>query len=229
MSDIQEKANLGDKINSFIQINRKGIFICLGAMVLLLAGFIGTLTIRNIIRDKNIVQVEELNRRYEELRFDITEESRAEDVAALLAELNGFGARKSGYAGARARVIAAKIHSDKKEWAEAQLAWIEAAKAAAKAGVKTYLEPVSFFNAARAAEEQGNAEEAVSLYSQCLARAESFPQAAWAQFSIGRIEESRNNREAALEAYRAVVSNWPSDELWVNLAQNKIVALQPAQ
>jgi tetratricopeptide (TPR) repeat protein len=223
MPDIQEKTNLGDRINNFIQVNRKGIFICLGAVALLLAGFIAALGIRNLIQTKAIVRVEELNRRYEELRFDITEESKAEDVAALLADLNGFGAKKSGYPGARARIITAKIHSDKKEWAEALLAWT----GAAKAGAGTYLEPLSFFNAARAAEEQGNTEEALSLYSQCLARAESFPQAAWAQFSIGRIEESRNNREAALEAYRTVISKWPGDELWVNLAQNKIAVLQP--
>jgi tetratricopeptide (TPR) repeat protein len=225
MSNIQEKINLGDKINDFIQKNRKGIFICLGAIVLLVVLFIGILTIRNVIYTKAIVRVEELNRRYEELRFDITEESKTEEVAALLADLNDFGAKKSGYPGTRARVIIAKIHSDKKEWVEAQQAWIDAAKA----GAGTYLEPVSFFNAARAAEEQGSTEEALSFYSQCLARAESFPQAAWAQFSIGRIEESRNNREAALEAYRTVISKWPSDELWVNLAQNKIAVLQPAQ
>jgi tetratricopeptide (TPR) repeat protein len=223
MSDIQEKTNLGDKINDFIQRNRKVIFICLGAAVLFVVLFIGILTIRNVIHTKAIVQVEELNRRYEELRFDITAESRAEDAAALLAELKDFGEKKSGYAGARARVITAKIHSDKKEWAEALPAWIDAART----GAGTYLEPIAFFNAARAAEELGNMEEAVSLYSQCLARAESFSQAAWAQFSIGRIEESQNNREAALEAYRTVVSKWPNDELWVNLAQNKIAVLQP--
>ncbi|MDR0998357.1 MAG: tetratricopeptide repeat protein [Treponema sp.] len=222
MSDIQEKTSLGDNINDFIQKNRKGIFIFLGAAVLLLAVFIGTLGIRNVIRNKAIVRVEELSRRYEELRFDIAEESRAEDVAALLAELEDFGA--GGYAGARARVITAKIHSDKKNWAEAQSAWT----GAAKAGAGMYLEPMSFFNAARAAEELGNKEDAVSLYSQCLARSGSFPQAAWAQFSIGRIEESRNNREAALEAYRTVVSKWPSDELWVDFAQNRIAVLQPA-
>jgi tetratricopeptide (TPR) repeat protein len=225
MSDIPEKTNFGDKINDFIQKKRKGILICLGATVFLVALFIGILTIRNAIHTKAIVRVEELNRRYEELRFDITEESKAEDVDALLADLNGFGEKRSGYAGTRARVIIAKIHSDKKEWVEAQRAWTDAAKA----GAGTYLEPVSFFNAARAAEEQGNTEEALLLYSQCLARAESFPQAARAQFSVGRIEESRNNREAALEAYRTVVSKWPADELWVNLAQNKIAVLQPAQ
>jgi tetratricopeptide (TPR) repeat protein len=223
MSDIQEKTSLGDNINAFIQKNRKGIFIFLGAAVLLLAAFIGTLGVRNVIRNKAIIRVEELGRRYEELRFDITEESKAEDVAALLAELEDFGARNSGYAGARARVTAAKIHSDKKDWAEAQRAWVDAAKA----GTGMYFEPMSLFNAARAAEELGNKEEAVSLYSQCLVRAEAFPQAAWAQFSIGRIEESRNNREAALEAYRTVVSKWPSDELWVDLAQNRIAVLQP--
>jgi tetratricopeptide (TPR) repeat protein len=225
MSNIQEKTNIGDKINDFIQRNRKGIFICLGAIVLLLAGFIGTLSIRNVIRDKAIVRVEELSRRYEELRFDITAESKAEDVSVLLAELKDFGAKRSGYAGARARVIVAKIHSDKKEWVEAQEAWVDAAKA----GAGTYLEPMSFFNAARVAEEQGSMEEAVSFYSQCLARAESFPRAVLAQFSIGRIEEFLNNQEAALEAYREVVSKWPNDMLWVDLAQNRIAVLQPAQ
>jgi tetratricopeptide (TPR) repeat protein len=224
MSDIEE-INLNDKINNFIQNNRKGIFVCLGAIVLLLAGFIGALAIRDLVREKAIVRLEELNQRYEELRFDITAESNTEDVSALLADLNDFGARKSGYPGAYARVITAKIHSDKKEWAEAQQAWADAAKV----GAKTYLEPMSFFNAARAAEEQGNIEDAISLYSQCLARAENFPQAARAQFSVGRLEETRNNRETALEAYRTVVSKWPGDELWVNLAQSRIVILQPVQ
>jgi tetratricopeptide (TPR) repeat protein len=222
MSDIEE-INLNDKINNFIQNNRKGIFICLGAIVLLLAGFIGALAIRDVVLEKAIVRLEELNQRYEELRFDIS--SNTEDVSALLKDLNSFGARKSGYPGAYARVITAKIHSDKKEWAEAQQAWTDAARA----GAKTYLEPTSFFNAARAAEEQGNIEDAVSLYSQCLTHAENFPQAARAQFSVGRLEETRNNRETALEAYRTVVNKWPDDELWVNLAQSRIAILQPAQ
>jgi tetratricopeptide (TPR) repeat protein len=224
MSDIREEINLGDKINNFIQKNRKGIFICLGAAVLLVAGFIGSLAIRNMIREKALSQVEEYSRRYEELRFDIAEASRAEDVAALLAELGSFAAKKSGYPGARAWALVAGIHSDKKEWAESRQAWTNVAKAAAK----TYLEPVAFFNAARAAEEQGDVEAAISLYSECLARSDSFPQAAGAQFSIGRLEESRNNQEAALEAYRTVVSKWPANELWTSLAQTRLVVLQIA-
>jgi tetratricopeptide (TPR) repeat protein len=110
---------------------------------------------------------------------------------------------------------------EKKDWSAAQKAW----SAAAKSGAKTYMVPVSLCNAAVAAEEQGDIQGAVDFYTQSIAFGETFPTASRAQFQIGRLEEERNNKDAALQAYREVINKWPDDQLWTNLAQSRIIAL----
>ena len=217
-----EKQDMNDGINEFVRKYRKPIGIVLGAIVLLLAGIVASLSLVDVSRKKAISAAEEFNRRYEALRFNIAEESSAADVEALLAELNAFAKKTSGYAGGRAWLIIAGIHADKKEWAEAEQAWAGAAKAAAK----TYLAPIAYFNAAVAAEEQGKNAEAIELYNQAIAHPAVFPAAPRAQFAVGRLKESLQDREAALEAYRAVIALWPSDTVWTGLAHSRIIALE---
>jgi len=53
-----------------------------------------------------------------------------------------------------------------------------------------------------------------------------FPAAPRAQFSVGRLRESLNEDEKAIEAYRAVISSWPNDQVWTNLARSRIIALE---
>ncbi|GHV45153.1 hypothetical protein AGMMS49546_30350 [Spirochaetia bacterium] len=217
-----EKLSLSEEINAFILKNRKGILICFGVLVVALGGFIGGIAIKGAVQNKTLSTVEGFNSRYEELRWDISEGTKTEEAAALLEELSAFAQKTSGYAGGRAWAIIAGIRGSQKNWPEAEQAWSSAAKAASK----TYLAPAALFNAAAAAEEQGNAERAIALYTECLAKADLFPAAARAQFSIGRLHESQSNKDAALEAYRTLVNKWPGDPVWTNLAQNRIIALQ---
>jgi tetratricopeptide (TPR) repeat protein len=222
MPETNKENNLNDRINNFLKDNRRKILICLGGLVIILAAFVGTLAIRDKLRERAIGQVEEFTRRYEELRFNITDAANVEAVSALLLDLSAFAPRNSGYPGSRGYALIAGIHGDKNEWAEAEQAWREAAK---KAG-KSYLAPVSLFNAAVAAERQGKIPEAIELYTQCLAFTDSFPSSPRAQFAIGRLEEKQGNRENALEAYRNLRINWPGDTLWRNLAQSRIIGIE---
>ncbi|MDR2177632.1 MAG: tetratricopeptide repeat protein [Treponema sp.] len=216
-----EYNNAGEKIIFLIQNNRRKLFIIFGCAVVLFAVFIGTLVVRSRFTMRDTARVEEFTDRYDALRFTIAEESSAEDVTALLTELSDFASGTSGYAGSRARALIAGIHSDKKEWAEAEQAWREAAKEAGK----SYMTPIALFNAAAAAEEQGKIPEAIALYTECLTVRDLFPSAPRAQFAIGRLEEKRGNKEGALEAYRTLRTNWPNDTMWKNLAQSRIIAL----
>jgi tetratricopeptide (TPR) repeat protein len=222
MPDTHEKVNINEAINEFVRKNRKPIFIVFGVMVLLLAGFIVTLSVMGFVRNKAISRVEEFNLRYEALRFDINEAEKEPETAELLTELTSFAEKTSGHAGGRAWAIIGSIHADKKEWPEAEKAYTSAAKAAAK----TYLAPVSYFNAAAAAEEQGNFGEAVNLYTQSVAHSSMFPAAVRAQFAIGRLQETLENKAAALDAYRGVISGWTSDTVWTNLARSRIILLE---
>jgi tetratricopeptide (TPR) repeat protein len=216
-----EKLSAAELIAAGIQKNRKFIIGGGIAVIILVIGFVAGLAIRDAITTKAISQVEAFNERYEAIRFDINEPSREEEVKALLDELVAYAPKAPGYPAVRSYVLTASIHADRKNWQEAEQAWL----LAAKKGAKTYLAPVSLFNAAVAAEEAGNIEDAIAHYTEALVYADVFPQAAKAQFSIGRLREEQQNKEAAIEAYRAVIEKWPTETTWINLANSRIIAL----
>jgi len=225
----EEAVTVIEAVNDFVQKNRKILFIALIAIIAALATFITVVTVRENLQEKALSQVDEFSRRYEAVRIesysDYTDDpylvSRMGEIAVLLTNIESFAARNSGFAAARAYGLAAGIHWDQGNFDEAERAWLDAAKAAGKA----YLAPVSLYNAAVAAEERGDIEAAIAHYSSALEHGRVFPSAVRAQFSIGRLEESRNRKDAALEAYRNVLNNWPNDPLWPNLAQSRILAL----
>ena len=233
MQNNNQNEKAGDKINDFVQKNRKAIFMILGIIVFLLAGSVVVLSVSDVLRKKAIADVEELSRRYDELRHEIIADSHEGhthddvsvdlDTETLLDDLNVFAKGKSGFAGSKAWSIIAKIHGDRKEWPAAEYAWLNAAKA----GSKTYQGPVSFFNAAVAAEEQGKWEQAIEYYEKSISLPVEFPAAPHAQFSVGRLYEDKlNNFSAAIEAYRLVLIKWPNIPVWVNLANSRIIALE---
>jgi lipopolysaccharide biosynthesis regulator YciM len=222
MSNAHEKISINERINDFFSTHRRKIIICLAGIVVLAAGFIAHSAIDEAFNKQNTAALEEFGRRYETLRFDINEPGREEEVKTLLGDLEKFAKGGRGYAGGRAWSLAAAIHADRKEWAEAGDLWIRAAEAAAD----TYLEPVSLFQAAVAAEWREDTASAIDLYARC-ASSKNFPSAARARFSIGRLEESRNNRDAALEAYRGVAASaYAGETVWINLAQSRIIYLE---
>jgi tetratricopeptide (TPR) repeat protein len=215
---------LSDAIAGFIQKNRRIIIPVIIIALCVLAGSIAGFAVQDALEARAITQVEAFDERYEVLRFDITAPSRGEEVQALLDDLNGFAKSplRQSYPAARAYATAASIQADLKKWTEAKEAWI----AAARKGAKIYLGPVSLFNAAVAAEEEGSLEEAVGYYQEIIGSYKTaFPSAARAQFAIGRLREELQDRAAALEAYRAVIDNWPSETVWTNLANSRIIAL----
>jgi tetratricopeptide (TPR) repeat protein len=219
-----EKAGKDKKINEklvdFIQKNRKFLLAVVLGIVVIFIGLIAGITIRETLQTKAISTVEGLRERYEDLRNEINEASKEEAVQTLVDELKTFVSGNGSYAGAQGYALLGNIYGDKKSWVEAEDAWTNAARKAAK----TYLAPVSLFNAAVAAEERGSIEQAIRLYTECIGYPD-FSAAPRAQFAIGRLEESLNNYEAAITAYQGVVNNWQNDRDWVNLAQSRIISL----
>ena len=214
-----------EKLNDFLQKNRQSIFIVLIAIVAAIAALVIGLTVNEKQKASAFTKVDAFNERYVELYPYIAggegdAASKQEEVISLLDEINAFAAKSSGFAAARSYSLSAEIYKRQENWPVAEKTWVLAAKAAAN----SYIAPISYYNAATAAEEQGNNRGAIDLYKQALGY-EQFPNAARAQFNIGRLEESENNRDAALEAYRNLLAKWPKDELWANLAQSRILVL----
>jgi tetratricopeptide (TPR) repeat protein len=214
------------RIFDIIQKNRKTLIIAFAAVLVILAGFIIGSAIMDKARTKAIGQVIEFEQRYEGLKYFVSRTDaeaieKIPQIFTLLEDLAAFQKRNSGLALARSYYLSGDIHADQKNWAGAEAAWAEAARAAKK----SYLAPLSFFNAAVAAEERGNTQDAIDFHNSALAFGDSFPAAAKSQFSIGRLEESRGNTAGAVEAYRSLLSKWPNDPYWSNLAQSRLVVL----
>ena len=225
--DNEKKSGATEQINSFFQKNRKFIFFGFLAVIVILAGFIIGISVKGKMTEKALSKVDDFSRRYSELNGFAGGNNTAEsvlkqaDIAMLVVEINEFAKKSFGFSAARAYGLSGDILSNQYNWESAETAYLNAAKAAGK----SYFTPVCFFNAAVAAEEQGNIESAVAHYGKSLDFGNSFPAAARAQFSIGRLEEARNNKASALEAYGAVMAKWPGEQLWANLAQNRIILL----
>ena len=226
----KEGQDSSEMIGDFLQRYRIVFFIGLISVLVILAGFITFSIVRGKLLSSALSEVDGFNNRYEALKSYIDSSDadallKQVDLLLLLEEISNFTFKKSGFPAARAWNIAAEIYFAQKNWNKAEEAWVKAANAAPK----TYLAPVSLFNAGTAAEEQENMELAIDYYKKSLENEAIFPSAARSQFSIGRLEESRGDIPAALEAYRNILSKWPGDLIWSNLAQSRILVLTEYQ
>jgi tetratricopeptide (TPR) repeat protein len=236
----KSRENFTQNLSDFIQRNRGSFLVGSIVIVVLLVGFIAVTSIKGSLDKKSLIYVEDFVQRYEDLQAKISEnkakstenadgnkESGEETGGGIEAEIDNFlnevtvfASKHKGYAGSRAYSIVANIYSEKENWIEVKKAW----DSAALLSKGTYFEPVSFYNAAVAAEEQGNIQEAIALYTKAAA-APNFSACSRAQFAIGRLEESQNNKDAAVEMYRDLLNKWPDDQVWSNLAQSRIIFL----
>jgi len=221
----ESDVTMAEKLIEFIQKNRRLLFVGFIAIAVILIGSIVGLAVQERFRANAFMRIDEFEQRYQALRPYIGSEEieaalRQGEITALLEELAVFAARSSGFAAARAHNMRAEIFERQERWQQAEGAWA----AAAHATPASYFAPISLFNAAVAAEERGDLESALSLYARALAH-DYPPVAIRAQFAIGRIHDARNDREAALAAYQNLLSRWPHDPLFSNLAQSRIILL----
>jgi tetratricopeptide (TPR) repeat protein len=221
MQNENRKTDIGEKLIEFIEKYRKAILVSIGILVVLFFGLVIFISLHGVFQKKAITEVEELSARFDELRFSMEDESKTADITILLADLEIFVKNKGGYPGSKAWSMIAQIYSGRKDWQNAKDAWLSATKT----GNKTYLAPISLFNAAVAAEEQGNIDEAIELLEKCISHPFEFPAAPRAQFAIGRLYEKQDNYPAAIEAYRTVLANWQDVPVWQQLARSRITAI----
>jgi len=222
MQNENPKTTIGEKINNFIQRYKRIIIVTSISIAVLFAGLIVFLTLQDMFNKRAIAELEELSRRHDELMINAGGNYFTSDFDTLLADLNAFSKNKRGYAGGKSLSIIGLIHSVRNEWPQAETAWLSSARA----GNRTYIAPMSLFNAAAAAEEQGKLEQAIELLQRSINHPFEFPAAPRAQFSIGRLYEQLNNYPAAVEAYRAVLIHWQEIPVWQDLARSRIAAIE---
>jgi len=122
----------------------------------------------------------------------------------------------------QALAIKAEIAESKKDWAEVEKIWLDAATRLPG----SFIAPVALQNAARAAEEQGADDRAKVHYMTFVDKYSGDSSGiAHAWFALGRIAEGTKDWPSALAAYDKIAANWPSSD-WTKLAKDRIISMK---
>jgi len=122
------KVRMSDRIINFLQKSRKPLLISVIVIVIAIVAAGVVLTVLENARNKSIVAVETLALQYDEIRVGTDEAKKETDTLSLIKDLEAYSSSNKSYAGGRSLSILAGIRADRKEWAEAETAWLAAAK-----------------------------------------------------------------------------------------------------
>jgi len=217
-----EKLTVREKVSRFLSTYRIAIIAVAGIILVVVA----TLSIYSIVRGKRIeastLMAEELQDSFEE--WEAAGEAEKENLEKEI--LSGAEEIISSYEGlfaaARAHMLRAQIHVAKEEWKSAETDFLKVADSYAD----TYLAPVALMSAAVSREEQENYEAAIELYRRVEENySDRSPAAPHALFSIGRLNEVLDRRDAALEAYNGLIDDFSSSD-WTKPARSRIIYLE---
>jgi tetratricopeptide (TPR) repeat protein len=211
-----------DKMERFIQKNRKLLLVILGVVLLGLIGYGIYTEIVDSARVKATIKIEALQDQFDAWRTegDATKKAALEKTLESSAQAL-IAAYPKQYVAQRAYTLMGDYYYDKKDF---QKSGDEYGKAATDFP-KNYLSAVSLFNAAVVAEEKGDEKAAIDLYGKLVKDFEkTTPLVPHALFSLGRLNESQKDFAKAVEAYSKLQEKYP-EESWTKMAKDRIIYL----
>lgn len=217
-SDDKEEKTFTDLLTLFIvkfKFVFLGIFI-VGIVAVVAYGIISSMNKKAV--QSGLTEVDLITTEFAELRLSESADSAKED--ALIARAQALADKKNpAVVDVRANMIIAEIQFAKKNYDAARTAWL----AAAEADKKSYTYGLCNYQCGICSEELNDLDNAVA-YLKTAAETENFVAVPRALFNIGRIEETRGNFDKALESYKKLAADYPSDQ-WTSLAKSRIIAL----
>lgn len=214
-----EKKSLSENLGDFILRNLRVIFVFCGVLLLGAVCAVVVISVNEKTIEKGLGKIDLISYELTNKSYDLSETeiaARQDKAVSSLSELVG----KSGIVGVRANMLSAEIYYQKKDFENARSAWL----AAAQKGKNTYIAPIAFFNAASCSEELGNLDDAAAGYKSA-SEVKDFYEAAHALFSLGRVQEAKEDFVAAAASYQALVDKSPEDS-WAKLAKTRLVSLK---
>jgi len=214
------------RINNFLAhaVSRFRIAL-LGILIAAAAFLVGYLVYNEV--SKKLLADSTLMAENAQKKFDSWQsESDATKKAALEKDLFDqlgalIGRYPRQYGGERGLQIRADANFAKKAW-DASLKDYETLAARFP---KSYLAPISLFNAAVCCEEKGDADNALKLYVQASDSYKDSTVAPRALFDSGRLYEAKSDWTNAQKAYQSMDGLY-AQSMWTRLAKNRLVELK---
>lgn len=209
--------------SNFIQKNKIFLIIILSVLVVAIISFAVVSEITKNRLSESTRRIEEVQAEYDQWLTEESAEQKTETEQSILGATESIiGKYPKLYAAQRAYFLRGNLFFQKENWEQA----IENYSMIREKFPESYLAPISMVNSAVAAEENGKKPEAISIYSELLEEyRETFPGAADALFSLGRLYEQTGDFASAGEIYEDLVNNFSSTN-WTKLARNRIIKLR---
>lgn len=220
LADKERKVSASKRLGDFLSKNRIVLLILLCVIVLGFIAYAVTLSVYSASVKKNLGVIETIEFSLTKDAAELEESVISARQDTALSNLEPY-LKKGGIVGARAEMLAADIHMQRKDWNAARDLWLDAA--AKRKG--TYLASVCNFNAASCSEELGDTEAALEYYAK-VCDDKNFVDRSRAYFNAGRIKESLGDFEGAADLYGQIASLEYSSDTWNDLAQTRLVLLR---
>ena len=218
----EQNVTLADKVASIISKNKIILWGILGVLIVLTIVFA---VVDKNIKDKNIMYSNtsvELQDDFQEW-FSALDEDKEEIEKNFLEKISGIVETEDvNILVEKALFLRGQFYIQKEEWDNA----FGDFNRIAEISPESYLASVSLYNAASAKENGGDAESALEILttinSEYKANSPVIPEVL---FNMGRINETLNNNEAAIESYEELTTSYSSSN-WTNLAKTRIISLK---
>lgn len=219
MAEKTEKKTKSEKVNGFLDKNRKVLLIIFIILIVGLIGYVVFDSVSTKAASKNIAKIESISY---ELTSNSSSLSGTELVAKekeTLAALEEF-TKKSGVAGVRANMLCAEINYKNKEYKAAIDYWT----AAANKDKSAYTAPICNYQLGVCYEQINDLDNALVSYKKA-AETKYFPLASHALFSYARVLETKGEYAEAVESYEIICTAF-DDDVWASVAKSRILSLQ---
>ena len=217
-----EDKNFKTVLATFLSNNWRALLvIAVIIVVLVIGGGIYTLVHQNRVENSAVAaeQVQSLYADWQAAEGEEKDEIAQQLVSAGEEAIDNFSGM---YAAARSHLVLGRMAYDQEIFEKA----LEHFNALADSQPKSYLAPVSLMYAATAHEETEEYENAIAAYQRVRENYfDTFPEVPHALFSIGRLYEKIDNKDAAMQAYNEVIDDFSSSN-WTNLARDRIIYLE---
>ena len=219
MSEKNEKSTASEKLNGFLEKNRKPVLITFIVGLVLVVGFIVCAIAVSSTSKKDLAAVEAYYYSLIDSSTDLEDSEITKRATECIENLASY-TKKGGIAGVRANMLSAELAYILADY-EGAISYYDAAIAKGK---KSYTAPICMYNKASCYEEIGKLAEAAESYK-AAAEFTDFGMVTHAYFSLGRVREAQGDYAGAVEAYTSAKDSYADDE-WSNLATTRIIELQ---
>ena len=218
----EAKPRLVDRLAAFLQKYRIVLLVLLIALVVFVVVYFSWSEWQKRSREKSTLMAERAQKLYEQwLEADPEDkrESLQQDLNQLIDQIKKRYPRQ--YAAQRAGFIRASMAFENEQWPEAAQGY----KSVADSFSKSYLAPLSLFNAGIAFEQDEDVDKGITAFQELVDNhADSFL-VPHALFSLGRLYETQEDFENAFKVYDKLEDEYPLSN-WTKMGRNRIIDLK---